>query len=146
MKQYISLMNRFLANQTVLYMKLHNLHWYIKGSSFFTLHAEYEKLYDQTTEILDEVAERLLMLGHAPMASLKEALELATIEERAALPVNGNESVEIALKDLELLESETREIIRLAGEEGDEGTADQFTGYARDYQKLIWMLRAYLNL
>lgn len=145
MKQYVSLMNRFVANQMVFYMKLHNLHWYIKGSSFFTLHAEYEKLYDNTTAVLDEVAERMLMLGYSPLATLKDALELSTIEERKALDVGGSESVEIALKDLEQLESESREILRLAAEDGDEGTADQFTGYVRAYQKLIWMLRAYLK-
>lgn len=145
MGKQIELANKFLANQTVLYMKLHNLHWYLKGSSFFTLHAEYEKLYDQTHEIIDEVAERLLILGHVPIASLKEALSLSTIEERVAAPVDGPESVEIILKDIEALLVEIKDIISASGEDGDEGTADQFTGYLKDYQKLSWLLRSYLK-
>lgn len=138
-------LNVFLADQTVLFTKLHNLHWYVKGKGFFTLHAEYEKLYDQASEVLDEVAERLLMLGESPVASLKEVLKLATIKEREASAVGSRESVQILLEDVEKLIGDTKEIVGLAADGGDEGTADQFTGYLRAYQKLAWMLRVYLK-
>lgn len=56
-KKLYEKMNLYLANQEVAYIKLHNLHWYVKGRSFFTLHAKLEELYDQTAEIIDAVAE-----------------------------------------------------------------------------------------
>ena len=87
MADYTSKINVFLADQILFFIKLHNLHWYIKGSSFFTLHAEYEKLYDEANEILDEVAERLLQLDAAPVASLKEVKKLATLVERESEPI-----------------------------------------------------------
>lgn len=59
-KKLYEKMNLYLANQEVAYIKLHNLHWYVKGRSFFTLHAKLEELYDRTAEIIDAVAERLL--------------------------------------------------------------------------------------
>lgn len=145
MKDYVSLMNRFLANQMVFYIKLHNLHWYVKGTAFFTLHTEYEKLYDNTTEILDEVAERMLIIGHSPIASLKEALDISTIKELAAKPIGGNDSVKVALSDLEQLSKDASELITLSAEAGDDVTADMFTGYAANYQKLIWMFKAYMS-
>jgi len=83
-KKLYEKMNLYLANQEVAYIKLHNLHWYVKGRSFFTLHAKLEELYDQTAEIIDAVAERLLAVGQAPVANMKEALALATITPEAA--------------------------------------------------------------
>ena len=38
-QQLIELVNKQVANWTVLYTKLHNFHWYVKGPNFFTLHA-----------------------------------------------------------------------------------------------------------
>ena len=37
-------LNLYLANQLVDYVKKHNLHWNLKGSHFFTLHAKLEEL------------------------------------------------------------------------------------------------------
>lgn len=145
MAKYAEKMNAFLANQIVFYIKQHNLHWYIQGHGFFTLHAQFEKLYDETTSILDEVAERLLQMGQEPVAGLKDALALADISERAPGAVTGRESVEILLKDYEKLSADAQEIINLATEVSDVGTADQFTAYLRSYSKLIWMLKAYLK-
>ncbi len=145
MSTYLNNLNTFLADQAVLYMKLHNLHWYIKGSGFFTLHGEFEKLYDATAEVMDEVAERLLMLGVAPHATLSDVLAAKTLSERAPKPVDAKEAVELTLADFEKLSGDAKAIVALASDAGDDGTADQFTGYVRNYEKSIWMLRAYLN-
>ena len=67
-------LNLYLANQLVDYVKKHNLHWNLKGSHFFTLHAKLEELYDEAGDILDEVAERILALGGNPVSSMKEAM------------------------------------------------------------------------
>ena len=47
-------LNLYLANQLVDYVKKHNLHWNLKGTQFFTLHAKLEELYNETNDILDE--------------------------------------------------------------------------------------------
>ena len=52
-------LNRQIAGWSVLYTKLHNFHWYVKGPHFFTLHAKFEELYNLATANMDEVAERL---------------------------------------------------------------------------------------
>ena len=38
----IEALNKQLANNTVLWTKLHNYHWYVKGPNFFSLHAKFE--------------------------------------------------------------------------------------------------------
>jgi len=136
-------MNVYLANQQVMYIKLHNLHWYVQGPAFFTLHSKFEELYDQTAEIIDEVAERLLALGQAPAASVKKALELAAVKELEDKPVKQVEAVQHLLEDTKYWVKDTKEIVQLAEEEGDSITADMFNDYLKEYEKLAWMLEAY---
>ncbi|ULQ58522.1 DNA starvation/stationary phase protection protein [Brucepastera parasyntrophica] len=137
-------MNQYLANQQVMYMKLHNLHWYVKGHSFFTLHAKLEELYDQAADIMDEVAERLLALGASPVANLKGALAIARVEELEDKPISSTDTVQKLIKDTEFWIRDTQEIVSLADEAGDGATADQFNGYLAEYQKLLWMLKSYI--
>lgn len=138
-------LNEYLANQQIMYIKLHNLHWYVKGRSFFTLHAKLEELYDQTAEIVDAVAERLLALGGAPVASLKKALSLSSVKELGDAPISSEDTVNALISDVEYWIRDTKEIVKLAEESDDGATADQFNGYLAEYQKLLWMLKAYIG-
>ena len=56
------IVNKQVANFSVMYIKLHNFHWYVKGEQFFTLHEKFEELYTETATIIDDLAERLLAL------------------------------------------------------------------------------------
>ncbi len=137
-------LNVFVANQTVLYTKLHNLHWYVTGPQFFVLHEKFEELYDQTTEVLDEVAERLLAIGGQPVASLKEVLAIATVKELADKTISGKDAVAILLADLKAALKDANELQELSAEADDPATEDLFIGYRANYEKTIWMLEAYL--
>lgn len=136
-------MNQYLANQQVMYIKLHNLHWYLKGRSFFTLHGKLEELYNQTAEMIDEVAERLLALDVKPVANLKGALALAGVKELEDQPVSSEDAIKHLTSDVEYWIRDTKEIVILAEESGDGATVDQFNGYLKEYQKLLWMLKSY---
>lgn len=138
-------LNVFVANQTVLYTKLHNLHWYVSGPQFFVLHAKFEELYDHTTEVLDEVAERLLALGGRPVASLKDALALATIKELGPKDIQGLDAVKVLQADLKVLLGDVKELRELAAEVNDPSTEDLFIGYRANYEKTLWMLEALLK-
>ncbi len=138
-------LNEFLANQQIFYVKLHNLHWYVVGSSFFTLHAKFEELYGKAATIVDDVAERILALGENPIASVKKALEVSGIGELSDSKISGQEAVKVLLEDIKFFNDASKEIRSLALETGDEKTADQFNAYAGEYEKLIWMLEAYLE-
>lgn len=136
-------MNAFLANQQVMYIKLHNLHWYVKGHGFFTLHAKLEELYDQTAEVIDEVAERILAIGGSPVASLKRALELSAVRELSDEAISSERTVQELISDVEYWIRDSQELMALAEEVGDNATADLFNEYLSEYQKLQWMLKAY---
>jgi len=138
-------LNVFVANQTVLYTKLHNLHWYVTGPQFFVLHEKFEELYDETTEILDEVAERILALGGKPVASLKEVLKLTTVKELEDKDICGKDAAALLLGDLKASLADAKELIELAGNANDPATEDLFIGYSANYEKTIWMLTALLK-
>lgn len=144
-KNLFEKLNEYLANQQVMYMKLHNLHWYVKGRSFFTLHAKLEELYDQTAQIMDDVAERLLALGGSPVASLKKALALSSVKELEDVPISSDETIKSLISDVEYWIRDTKEIVKLADDDDDGATADQFNGYLAEYQKLLWMLKSYIS-
>lgn len=144
-KNLFEKLNEYLANQQVMYIKLHNLHWYVKGRSFFTLHAKLEELYDQTAQVMDDVAERLLALGGSPVASLKEALALSSVKELEDIPISSDETIKSLISDVEYWIRDTKEIVKLAEDDDDGATADQFNGYLAEYQKLLWMLKSYMS-
>ncbi|MBN7773503.1 Dps family protein [Clostridium aminobutyricum] len=141
----INKLNIFLADQQIFYVKLHNLHWYLAGSSFFTLHAKFEELYNQTATVADDVAERILALGGKPIGSVKKALEVSGVRELDDTKIAGQEAVNVLLADVKAFNEASKEIRGLAGEAGDGVTEDQFNGYVGAYEKLIWMLEAYLE-
>jgi starvation-inducible DNA-binding protein len=144
-KNFHDKLNEYVANQQVMYIKLHNLHWYVKGRSFFALHAKLEELYDQTAEIMDEVAERLLALGGTPVASVKKALSITSVKELEDTAISSEDTVKALISDVDYWINDTKEIVKLAEAEDDGPTADLFTGYLGQYQKLLWMLNAFLG-
>ncbi len=144
MKKLVELLNRQVANLGVLYVKLHNFHWLVKGPQFYQLHQLFENLYDEVTEKFDVVAERVLMLEEKPVATLKEFLQVATIKE-----ATGTETmvamIESVISDFKLLEKEMTEGIKLAQDLSDEVTADILIGMVADLQKHLWMLKSVLK-
>ncbi len=53
----------------------------LTGHHFFTLHEKFEELYDEANGHIDVLAERILTIGGRPVSTLKECLEIATIQE-----------------------------------------------------------------
>jgi starvation-inducible DNA-binding protein len=143
-KQIIDLINKQVANWTVMYTKLHNFHWFVKGHHFFTLHEKFEELYSAADEYIDELAERILALDGSPVATLKEVLETASIQEAEGI-LSAEEMVQTVISDFQALSRELTEGIEGAGNSGDGSTADMLTSIQADIEKHTWMLKAYLG-
>ncbi|MGA9227671.1 MAG: DNA starvation/stationary phase protection protein [Mesobacillus sp.] len=143
-KDVIQAVNQQVANWTVLYTKIHNYHWYVKGRHFFTLHVKFEELYNEAGMIIDEFAERILALEGKPVATLKECLEMATIKE-----AKGNEKEEDMVSqlhdDFSKLVDELQQGIEVAEQEEDAATADMLTEVKKSLRKHMWMFKAYLG-
>lgn len=139
-----SVLNELTANLGVLYIKLHQHHFYVKGPHFYRLHELFEHLYDEVHTQLDAVAERVLMLDGKPVSTLGEFLSLATIEEA---PYTSEKSAETmvmeTIADFSAIVNLLVKGIQL--DEIDEVTQDMLIGMKAGYDKQLWMLRAYLG-
>jgi starvation-inducible DNA-binding protein len=136
--------NKQIANWTVLYIKLHNYHWYVTGPEFFTLHAKFEELYNEAALHIDELAERLLAMGDKPVATMSGALELASVKE-----ASGNESatdmVASIVEDYSTMIGEMKQGMELAAEVNDDTTSDLLLSIHSSLEKHVWMLNSFLG-
>jgi starvation-inducible DNA-binding protein len=136
-------LNRQVANFSVLHMKLHHFHWYVKGENFFTLHVKFEELYKEAALHLDTIAERMLSQRLLPVATLTETLELTSLKE-ATGEENAQQMVQILADDFEMICNELTEGISLAEENDDQPTADMLVHIRTSLEKHRWMFVAYL--
>ncbi|RXT09102.1 Dps family protein [Ammoniphilus sp. CFH 90114] len=135
-------LNKQIANWSVLYIKLHNYHWYVKGPQFFTLHAKFEEFYTEASLHIDELAERLLALGGQPVATMKNILALSSVQE-ASGEETAEKMVESIIEDFTQLLGELKEGMGIADEENDETTGDMLLAIFSSLEKHVWMLRAF---
>jgi starvation-inducible DNA-binding protein len=142
--QLVSVLNKQIANWSVLYMKLHNYHWYVKGGQFFTLHAKFEEFYNEAGLHVDELAERLLAIGGNPVATMKECLELSSIRE-ASGSETADEMVQSVINDFSIVIGELKEGMSLSEEVNDETTGDMLLAIHSGLEKHVWMLSAFLG-
>ena len=63
----VEALQQLLADYQVFYTNLRGFHWNIKGHGFFVLHSKFEDMYNDAAEKVDELAERILMLGGVPV-------------------------------------------------------------------------------
>lgn len=61
-KKITDILEVFLASEVVLNMKIRNYHWNVEAMNFSELHNFFEELYGQSTESIDDIAERIRML------------------------------------------------------------------------------------
>ncbi len=137
-------LNDLVATWSVLYTKLHNYHWYVSGPSFFTLHAKFEELYNETTLTLDEIAERILALGGKPVATLKEHLEMSRVEE-ATGKESAEEMVQTIIDDFSVMMDALNKTMETAAEMGDDRTEDLLNAKFQSLEQHSWMLSAFLG-
>ncbi|MFC4104198.1 Dps family protein [Paenibacillus xanthanilyticus] len=142
--QLPQVLNVQIANWSLLFTKLHNYHWYVKGPQFFTLHLKFEELYTEAALHVDNLAERLLALGGSPVATLREILELATVRD-AEGGESATDMVSAIKGDFGRIVDELKEGMRIADEEGDETTGDMLLAIHSSLEKHVWMLKSFLG-
>ena len=144
MSRTIESLNTLLADYSVLYQKLRNYHWNVRGPMFFALHAKFEELYDGTAVRVDELAERIAALGGRPLSNLKDYLEATRLDEGDA-DATAEAMVADIKADLETLNGALRELAEQSSEDGDAVTEGYATDVIAEQEQTVWMLAAYLS-
>ncbi len=137
-------LNLLLANFQRYYQNLRGIHWNIKGKRFFDLHVKFEELYTDANVKVDMIAERILTLGEVPLHTFEDYISNSKVpvgknisEDEAAIRL-----VVDSLKELLVIE---RKILAASDDANDEGTNSMMSDFITEQEKILWMMKAWLD-
>ena len=123
-KQSVKNLNQVLADTIMLASMYKKHHWQVSGPTFYQLHLLFDKHYEEQTELVDTIAERISLLGGVTNGMPKAVVEITKIEN----PPSGVEEVPAQIARLleahEVIMKECREFAGDADDAGDDGTND----------------------
>lgn len=137
-------LNILLANYSIFYQNTRGYHWNIKGEKFFELHLKFEELYNDLVLKIDEIAERILTLGHTPAHNYSAYSKVSKIQESIQVS-DGLKAVSDILNSFQVIIILQRELLDLSAQANDEGTNALMSDYIRMQEKLVWMYSSFLN-
>jgi starvation-inducible DNA-binding protein len=137
-------LDELLANYSIFYQNTRGYHWNIKGEKFFELHVKFEELYNELLIKIDEVAERILTLGHSPNHKYSYYKTISSIQESNEVS-DGQQAVSNILSSFKSIITLQRALLELSADAGDEGTNALMSDYVRGQEKLVWMYSSYLK-
>ena len=107
-------LNVLLANYSIFYQNVRGYHWNIKGDKFFELHVKFEELYNDLLLKIDEIAERILTLGHTPIHNYSEYKKISKIAESSQV-ADGIKAVSGILASIKVIITLQRTLLALSG-------------------------------
>ena len=139
--QSCRLLNGILADTTILYALYKKHHWLVAGPTFYQLHLLFDKHAEEQLELIDEIAERVQMLGGISVGDPRHAAELTTIERAP----DGAEEIPVVLDRLlaahETILEKVRAGIETTDESKDVGSNDLLMGdVLRRHEMQVWFL------
>jgi starvation-inducible DNA-binding protein len=134
-KTSIEALNQVLADTIMLRDMYKKHHWQVAGHTFYQLHLLLDKHYEEQSELVDTIAERIQALGG-----------VATRVER---PPIGREETPVQLSRLleahELILKESHEHAKEADDAGDDGTNDLLVSdVIRTNELQVWFIAEHL--
>lgn len=135
-------LNQLLATYQVFYQNLRGIHWNIKGQNFFDLHVKFEELYTDAQLKIDEVAERILTLGHQPLHTYSDYLKQSLVKEAKNI-TKDVDAVRMITENLSILIKFEKATMKHA--DGDQSTEDLLTQFIVYQEKTLWMFKAWLG-
>jgi len=123
-KESVDNLNQILADTITLRDMYKKHHWQVSGHTFYSLHLLFDKHYKEQNELVDEIAERIQLLGGISLAMAHDIAETTLVPR---VP-RGREEVPVQISRLlhahEIILREARTMARIAAEKGDDGTND----------------------
>lgn len=120
----VTMLNQLLADTITLRDMYKKHHWQVVGPTFYQLHLLYDKHYEEQSELVDTIAERIQILGGVAIAMAADVAELTTIprppKDREEAPVQ----VSRLLEAHQILLKSCHDFAKQADDSGDDGTND----------------------
>lgn len=123
-RESVEMLNQLLADTITLRDMYKKHHWQVVGPTFYQLHLLYDKHYEEQSNLVDTIAERIQILGGVAIAMAADVAELTSIprppKDREEAPVQVSrllEAHQIVLKNC-------HDYAKRADDSGDDGTND----------------------
>lgn len=140
----VEALRRQVANGFVLYANYKHYHWQTYGPLFRDLHKLFDTFAAEVIDGLDQLAERIRMIGQNPPVHFTEMLDIASVT--AAAPHSTmHDMIEEADRNALIVVKEMRQAARLADEHDDPGSVDLFSRLVQIHEKQEWWLRDILR-
>ena len=130
-----------LADTYALYLKTQNYHWHVTGPSFISLHQLFETQYRELVAAVDEIAERIRMLGHHVPATFTDFQRLKTIGDGKD-DVNAEQMLTELVHDHGHILKNLDQAIQLAQNAHDEASVALLAERITAHEKMRWILSA----
>ena len=138
-------LNQILADTITLAALYKKHHWQVSGATYYQLHLLYDKHYTEQDALIDEIAERIQLLGGVSTGMPAAVARMTKIEN----PPDGVEEVPVQISRLleahELIMTQAREYAEEASEGGDAGTDDLLISQVlRTNELQTWFIASHL--
>lgn len=141
-KKIVKMLEKILADENILYIKLKSFHWNMVDKNFRDYHKFFDELAENASVKVDEVAERIRSLGEFVNANMVSYLKNGQLKENLSLKKTVKEMIGELLKDYETQIKTIRTFIDEIEKLGDAGTTDFLTGIMEEKEKYAWMIRS----
>lgn len=138
-------LNMLLADTASLRDLYKKAHWQVGGPTFYQLHLLFDKHFEAQSGLVDQLAERIQILGGVSVAMAHDVAELTRLER---VP-KGREEVPVQISRLlsahQLIIEDARKVARRAATLGDDGTNDLLVSdIVRTNEMQVWFLSEHL--
>jgi starvation-inducible DNA-binding protein len=137
-------LNRQQANALVAYLNYKKYHWLTYGPLFRDIHLMLDEQAAATYAMIDELAERALMIGGAPVGDPADYLPAATVKPSKGT-LSLRKMLEEAAATLDVIIREMHADADTAAKADDIGTTDLYTRLVQVHQKNRWFLAEILR-
>ena len=137
----VAKLNQLLADSISLRDMYKKHHWQVSGPTFYQLHLLFDKHFNEQSELVDLIAERIMMLGGVSIAMSADVAEMTLIPR----PPKGREEVPVQISRLlhahEIVLKEARTMARQAAQDNDDGTNDLLvSSVIRTNEMQVWFV------
>lgn len=128
-----------------LYTQLKVAHWNIKGPQFAALHPLFDQFATDQAANNDEVAERILTLGHLAVGTARHVARKSRLPDYPQDVTKDLEHVALLAERIGAHLEGLRAAREVAKRLDDEDTFDLLTGMVEAFEKHAWFLHATLG-
>jgi starvation-inducible DNA-binding protein len=135
-------LNDVLTDGIDLYTQLKVAHWNIKGPQFVALHPLFDQIATDQAANNDEIAERVLTLGHLAVGTARHVAKHSRLPDYPQDLTQDMQHVALLAERIGSYLAGVRAARDVASEHGDEDSVDLVTGMIEQFEKHAWFLHA----